>query len=651
MVADATDAIQRILEDGKGADTNIWIDPEFACNRAAVRGGETSRSVTPFTGTWVYDQSLAFEYEGSVLPPPLPVEQAWGCTCAWFHGPDRAIPVADSVNGATGQMMATTTDLELPGAGKPLNFQRTYNGGDASEGPLGTGWSTGFDASLTEDTLTGDVTFRDPTGGRARYALQVGDDYLGDPGVQGTLEALGGGGWTLTGPSGDVMTFDADGYLITDEDRAGKGLTFTYTGSGPSRHVSEVTDATGRSLTFTYGTTGAADGKIVSAEMDDGRIVEYDYDTVNGTSHLVTVTDPDEAVTELSYDSVTGQLDQVTTPGEHDTAQNVYDEETGRIIEQTDANGETWHFDWRPSDGLPEGTGVQITTDPRGNKVRDIYYGYVLVKHIDANGYKTRYSYDEDLNLVAVTDARGYVTTMTYDGAGNMLTRTSPEPSAYEEIWTYNVDNTVDTYTNGDGHTTEYTYDGDGRSLTVTDPLSHTTTYTWTGLGRLDTVTTPESRVTDRDYDADGNLTSETSPGGDVTTYTYDDAGRVLTVTSPRGNELGATAEDFTTHYTYDDSGRVLTITDPADAVTTNSYDDDGSLETTTTEDDGPTSWSTAPTPTTTSAGLYGQRIRPDHEHQHLRRERQSRLDHGCHGCDHDVHVHADEPGRHHCVA
>lgn len=585
VAADVTDGVRTLVEEGRGVNTNFVIVPHFNCSRPAAR---TSGPPTPTSdGTWLDDATLTIEYTGAVLPPPIPVEQSYGCDCRWMHGADLSRTVADPVNTANGHAMESFTDVTVTGPGVPVHVARTYNGLDDSDGAFGVGFSWAYGASLTEDSGSGDVTFRDPTGGRSVYELQPGGDYLGAPGVTGVLESKVGGGWTLTSTTGEVLTFDDDGFLLTDLDRQGRGVTVAYTGSGGSKRVDTLTDEVGRVTELTYGTTGAEDGKITSIETDDGRTVSYAYDTIASEPHLVAVTGVDGETTDLDYDTTSGLLDQITTPEGAQNAQNTYDGSSGRVGTQIDADGNEWSFDWKPTPGaVPDGSGVQTTTDPEGNVSRDTYYGNVLLRHVDGAGNKTSYTYDENLNLIAITDALGYVTTMTYDSAGNMLTRTAPDPLSYEEEWTYNPDNTLASYTDARGKTTTYGYDLDGQLTDVTDPLSNTTSYTYTALGQLDTTTTAEGRITDNDYDVDGNLTSVTSPGGHETTYTYDDAGRVLSATSPRGNELGATAEDFTTHYTYDDLGRLLTQTDPHDTVTENTYDDDGNLTETTVTDD-----------------------------------------------------------------
>ena len=587
--ADVTDPVRGWVEDGLGSEAGFRVDTSYYCLRAAAKTdtGHHKRSGDPARGFGItYDMSLVVDYDGPILPPPIPVQQSYGCACRWFHGADRVGTAADPVNTAAGQAVEQTVDVAQKAPGVPAAFARTYNGGDDTDGPLGAGWTFNFDASLTEDSLTGDVVFRNPSGGQIVYHPVTGSAYTGDPGARGTLVALGGGGWKVTSPEGETLTFNADGQLTSDTDLQGRGVTLGYTGSGSSAELTTITDQAGQVTTLSYGTSGAADGKIVGVETDDGRTVSYDYTTVDGGPHLTAIEDVTGQTTDITYDTTTGQLNGITDPTAGQSAQNVYDS-NGRITEQTDANGETTTFDWQPvtGTGIPDGSGIQVTTDPLGNTTTDLYYGNVLIKSTDNDGNATSYTYDSDLNLVAVTDALGQVTTMTYDTDGNMLTRTGPEPSQITESWTYNGADQVTSHTDGRGKTTTYDYSLDGQLETVTDPLSHETGYTYDGDSNLATLTTPEGRTTSYDYDAQGNLTSQTSPEGHETTWTYDDAGNQLSETSANGNEPGATPADYTTTYTHDDAGRVLTSTDPLGTVTENTYDNAGRLATGTTTD------------------------------------------------------------------
>lgn len=521
-----------------------------------------------------FNPSLEVEYSGLPLPPPIPVEQTWGCDCRWAHGADNTGTVADPVKTADSSAFETVTDVATRAPGIPVSFRRTYNGADTTDGPLGVGWTFEYNASLTEDAITGAVTFRDPTGGQSRFTQLPAGEYLNDPGVTGRLVKLtGGAGWTLTSLAGEKITFDAQGREVSDVNRNGDGVTLTYTSVAGGSRLTGLTDAAGAITTVAYGTSGAGAGKISSVSTPDARVVRYAYQSVNGQARLQKVTGADAKITTLSYDPVTGRLNMINSPGGAENARNVYDSQ-GRVIKQTDAGGNEWLFETET--GPDPDTVTHTTTDPLGGVTQDLYYGNVRIQHTDADGAISRWFYDANLNLIAATDPNGNTTGMSYNEAGDMTGRELPDGTS--ESWTYDTDHHPLTHTDQAGNTTTSTYDSAGRMTSVTDALGHTTSYTYDTRGLMLTRTSPGDRVTTWTYDAQGNPTSTTSPGGNKTTHTYDTAGNLASTIAPRGNVTGATPATYTTKYTYDKLRRLTKQTDPDGSITTNVYDSDGNL-------------------------------------------------------------------------
>ena len=309
------------------------------------------------------------------------------------------------------------------------------------------------------------MTLKAPSGAQFRFIKQTNGSYVPEPGVTSRLTAVSGGWKLVANKTGHTLTFDSAGKLLTDKDARGRGLTMAYT----LGKLTGITDHGSRTTTFSYGSTGAATGKITSVTTPAGKTTTYTYATnANSDVVLESATNGAGETTTYSYDTTTGTLDGIEDGNEDTSAQNTYDPLTGRITSQTDANDKTTTFAWRPvtGTGIPDGSGTSVMTDPDGGVTRDLYYGHVLIRHIDQRDNKTSYTYDSDLNLVAVEDALGQVTTMTYDSDGNMLTRTGPEPyesedEPVEETWTYDTDDNLTSYTDGEANTTDYTYNGD----------------------------------------------------------------------------------------------------------------------------------------------------------------------------------------------
>ena len=508
-------------------------------------------------------------------------EAARGCAgCSFFHNEFQVLK-AGPVNTATGQAMERRTDVSIPGPGVPAVWSRTYNGDDASSGPLGEGWSTDFTGTLTQ-TSDREVKVVEPTGAVLRFTRQGDGTYLPAPGIRAALVKQGDGTWRLTSRSAKrVWTYDAAGRLSGVSSLigpAGLGVRLAY----ESGRLSRITDAVGRWMDLTYGATGAAEGKVTAVTTSDGRVVSYGYATVAGRPHLVSSTSPAGRVTTWSYDVTSGKLTGFTKPdGRSET--DTYDAVTGRISKQVGPDGGTWTFDWTPSTKVSdgEGSGVATSTDPDGNVTKETYSGYVLQSRADGEGGVTRYAYDDDLRVASVTDPAGGVSSMTYDDRGNVLTRTTTFDAthAVTETWTYNGMDQPLTSTNGENETTSYRYNAGGLLADVVDPLDHTTHTDYNGLGLPTTITTPMGRATTMSYDALGNLVARTSPAGGTTRYEYTSAGLVGRTIAPRGNLRGATPADqerFSTWRTYDADGVLTTVTSPDDTTTAYTPDAQG---------------------------------------------------------------------------
>ena len=551
---DITKKVRSWVAGGSAADAGLTL--KLADEQAAPN---------PYLSTTISAPSVAIEYVGAPLPPPIPVEQGYGCDCRWTHGADVTGKRIDPINTAAGAPMESHVDLPAPPApGIAASFGRTYNGNDTSPGTLGAGWTHDFNARLSVDPPTGNVKFRDPTGGVSGYVKQLDGSYLGDPGITATLTGAPTTGWTLIALSGERITFNPAGQATTDKDRLGQGVTFGYAND----RIDTVTDSLGHTLTLAYGTTGAATGMLTAVSASDGRSVAYGYTTLAGSPRLTSVTGIDAKTTTLTYDATTGRLTGISDPNNHTNARNVYDPTTGRVTQQRDATGATWDLSWDPT------TQTQSITDPRGKTSHDVYYGNVLTKHIASDGAETSYYYDGNLNQAAVVDPRGNITQMTYDVAGNLLTRVAPAPFYYTEQWSYDDAGQVLTHDGPDGYT-QYTYDTDGR-LSVVDHGGNTT-YTYTPAGQVATVTDRMGKTTTYGYSGAGDRVSVTDPLGQTTRMGFNAKHQMMSRVDPRGNVPGCQcADDFTASWTYDDAGRTLTDADPMGRTTTYTYDDAG---------------------------------------------------------------------------
>ena len=165
------------------------------------------------------------------------------------------------VNPADGNLVLEANDFSLPGvAGFGYQFTRTYNAASSSltasaalSNPnpvLASGWEYVANLSLfnvTPGPYTGDARYTDPSGYEITFA-KSGSTFTAPPGSDATL-VLSDGTYLLTFyKTGMKETFNSSGQLISESDRNGNAITFTWS----SGQLQSVTDTTTRTATFHY---------------------------------------------------------------------------------------------------------------------------------------------------------------------------------------------------------------------------------------------------------------------------------------------------------------------------------------------------------------------------------------------------------------
>ncbi len=352
------------------------------------------------------------------------------------------------------------------------------------------------------------------------------------------------------------------------------------------------------------------------APGNDGRLVNphwhYDYDSAGNEIDQISPTgrtttgDPSYTgnTTLFAYDQNGNQVEQ-TLP----------DDST---LPDGQTETETWTYDifgneatFMDFDGN-EATYTYATSGAEEGLLQQVVYGAATGS--GKTPQTVTYHYNDLGQQASVTDASG-TTTSTYDAFGNLIESDTPEGDIHY-VFDPATQNHTETYT-GDTKTfygydtqgrltsaiveqlngspvdleTDYTYDPAGNELTEKLPDGELTSYTYDGLNRLTDVSEAQGDATDfsqhytlnvdgtRGTSAESQLQPDGSTVTTDTTWTYDADGRLVgeAVTS------NVSSDEYSDAYTYDlDNNRMQQVhTGPAggaDETITYYYNGDDEL-------------------------------------------------------------------------
>jgi len=494
------------------------------------------------------------------------------------------------VNVANGNSILHWEPYESPGRGLATLVGVTYNSlENHSDSPLGNNFSLSM-STLTRfglpleihpsnaDTIAGNpkrwIAFVDGDGTPHRFdGFQAPDgtiNWVEPPGVHLYLRQFSTTDttrwWAFTRPDRTTWFYNQAGFPTSIQDRNGNAITFTETAvspdnnfpGGPAYQITQVTDAGGRSFTISYYTK--ADAKKAHQR---GRVK-----------------------------SIRDHVWQAGVPGHEIDFTYYEDGNLLGIIQRGGTNGDgsfladrSLIFTYTTSDG----SGPAIT-DPTARANPDPR------------------TPNESTRLYSVRDPNGHETTFAYLGPGNGQDR-----------WK------LASYATRDGKPTSFAYNDIGQTTTVTAPLSRTTTYSYDGDGKVTTIVDPLQQPTQIQWSADFAVTRITEANGKATNYVYNDNGymtdkydqlsnhTVLTYqnlqvdandVSGKWSTIGATgigrtiphisqlatkqdplqvAANIASKWTfsYDGNGNVTQVTDPLNNSSSNTYNSDGTLNST----------------------------------------------------------------------
>ena len=361
------------------------------------------------------------------------------------------------------------------------------------------------------------------------------DEFLGDirPTVYRSTSA--GDVWRIITPEGVVTDREYDQHHQIIQETSNTGVV-TQIDRDEYGNITQIDYGDGTEMVVAPG----AWGEPARVTGRDGLVTEYEVDAAG---MVTAVTDPLGVVTRFEYEwRVTGIVPKATiTPS--GLVRMMECDNAGRPVASID----------------PAGRRSSVTRDVRG----------LVTEVIDPVGDVTTIEYSPEGWVTRVVNPDGSWRSGTYDGEGN-LTQTVNETGAktttrytvFDQVneviapnggvtrYTYNTQMEPVAVTNADGHTWQLHYDLDGSIVKEVDyngliTQSHTTP----DKLRLD-VTTGAGTMTTM-FDPYGRMTETLDDQGNTTTYQRDALGKITKVTN----------RWCTTDYSYDEYGRSLTET------------------------------------------------------------------------------------------
>ncbi len=488
---------------------------------------------------------------------------------------------ADPVEQPSGAYVSDRTDLALAGP-VPLAWTRHYDSRRrCDDGPLGRGWTHGYDAAVVRHADPDARFGRAAPGATAPTALAIAivADLLADQGtlsageearrrtlaalvVQWWTKLLTGGAasvrlgsrslafqrnpdgtyaaapgvtaalaetdglFTLTERLGDTCAFDASNRLASVTDRSGNAVTLHY---GAEGRLSAVSNSFGRALSLAW-----SGDRVASVADTAGRVVAFAYDA---SGCLTNATDAAGFGWAASY-AADGALLSQTDPEGNLIIRNAYNG-LGQVTGQVSSAGQPWVFGYaagtRSWDADPYGQREDRAHDPEGR----------VVSRVRRDGAWHDYAHDARGRLATHIDPFSRANLFEYDGYDRLVrsVQAANTPDARAAAFAYDALHRLVAVTNALGLVTSFAYDDKDRLVLTTFPDGTAASNAWNAAGLRASETLLDAsgrplRHTVFAYDGGGRPASVSVPSLSSVVHTdFDDAGNLVRIEDANGRE------------------------------------------------------------------------------------------------------------------
>ncbi|MCU1687965.1 MAG: type secretion protein Rhs [Amycolatopsis sp.] len=445
----------------------------------------------------------------------------------------------DPVDLATGEMLMSQTDVELPGV-LALVLRRTHLSTYRLGRSFGSSWASTLDQRVESDA--DGVCYVGADGVTLTYPAPPvdGTPVLPSHGTRWPLRAISATEFTVTSPiDGHVRYFGSPEktgvitrvLLSAIADRNGNRVTIVRDASGTPTAIDH---SGGYRIAVDTVNGRITELRMTRAAAVDIPLVSYQY---NAEGHLSAVGNSSGRAMRFEYDS------------------------NGRVTRWIDRNGHWYSYHYNDA-------GQVVGTDGSGGALAcSIQYDQQnrVTSYRNSLGAVSTYHFDDDWQLVREVDPLGATTRFERDQYGRVTAETDPL-----------------------GRTTRYEYGLTEEPTRIVHPDGSGTTAIQDEHGLPVAITDDDGAVWRYRRDERGNIVEETDPAGAVTRYGYDELGHRRTETDALGNvhRIETDARGLpvavinplgrTTRITRDELGRVAATIDPLGNMTRTTWTVEG---------------------------------------------------------------------------